>query len=383
MENKQAIKILTDIIALDTTNDHESQIADYLTDLFKDYPVKIDRVTYTPGRDNLVITLGESGPMLGFSGHEDVVDAGDLANWQTPPFTPTIKAGKLYGRGASDMKSGLAAMVVSMLDLLNSGKKLPGRLRLLASVGEEIGEFGAAQLVKAGYADELAGLVIGEPSNFNIRVTHKGIIDYYVTSKGIGVHASTPELGRNAIMPLVKFAQEAQTLMASHTEKDPVLGGLTHVISQIQGGNQINSVPDQAWLSGNIRTTPLYPNQQIMTELEQIISELNAQGAQLAIRYSYPEVPLPSQADTKLAKLAQRVVRKSLGRGGELVAGTGATDASEYIQASNNFPIIILGPAAGVSDHQPNEFIAIDDYLAGCKLYQDLAWQFWQENLKV
>ncbi|MDF7638271.1 ArgE/DapE family deacylase [Lactobacillus sp. ESL0791] len=379
MEKEQALKILTDLIAIKSDNDHESKVADYLTDLFAGYPVKIERVTYAPGRDNLVVTMGDHGPLLGFSGHEDVVSSGDAANWTYPPFQATIHDGKIYGRGTCDMKSGLAAMVVAMLDLLNSGKKLPGRLRLLASVGEETGEYGAAQLTKEGYADDLDGLIIGESSNFNVRVTHKGIIDYYVTSKGVCVHSSTPEAGKNAIMPLVAFAQKAQKLMDSHQKKDPILGSLTHVISQIQGGTQINSVPDNAWLSGNIRTTPLYPNKQIMHELEGIIAELNQQGAELSIRYSFPEVPLPSQAETSLAKFASQVVKDELHRESNFVAGTGATDASEYIQADNDFPIIILGPAPEETAHQPNENIPVADYLAGCELYQKLAWRFWKE----
>ncbi|MCX8723931.1 ArgE/DapE family deacylase [Lactobacillus sp. B4005] len=378
MDKKRALRILSDLIAIDSANDHESLVADYLTNLFKNYPVNIERVTYEPGRDNLVVTMGNHGPLLGFSGHEDVVSAGDLANWQFPPFEATIKDGKLYGRGASDMKSGLAAMVVAMLDLLDSGQELPGRIRLLASVGEETGEYGAAQLVKEGYAKDLAGLIVGEPSHFNIRVTHKGVIDYYVTSKGVCVHSSTPEKGQNAIMPLIAFAQKAQDLMASHTKKDPVLGSLTHVISQIQGGSQINSVPDHAWLSGNIRTTPVYPNEQIYQELEQIVAQLNEQGAQLKISYSFPEVPLPNQENTKLARLAKQVVNQEFNLPCEYTAGTGATDSSEYIQAGT-FPIIILGPAAGTTDHQPNEYVAIDDYLLGCQLYQALAKRFWAE----
>ncbi len=378
MNDKRAIKILADLIAIDSANDHESRVADYLTTLFKDYPVKIERLTYAPDRDNLIITMGNQGPLLGFSGHEDVVAAGDLNNWQSPPFTATIKDGNLYGRGASDMKSGLAAMVVAMLDLLEKGQELPGRIRLLASVGEETGEYGAAQLVKAGYADDLDGLVVGEPSHFNVEVTHKGVIDYYVTSKGKCVHSSIPEQGKNAIMPLIAFAQKVQAIMDRHDQKDPVLGSFTHVISQIEGGDQINSVPDHAWLAGNIRTTPIYSNDQIYQELEQLVVELNAQGAELELKYSFPEVSLPSQANTKLALLAQEVVINELGRPCELAAGTGATDSSEYVLAGD-FPIIILGPAAGETDHQPNEFIALADYLAGCKLYQALALRFWRE----
>lgn len=379
MEATAALKILTDLIQIQSVNDHEAQVADYLASLFTDQPATVEHVTYAPGRDNLVVTIGDQGPILGFSGHEDVVAAGDEAAWHQPPFAGVIEDGKVYGRGASDMKSGLAAQVVAMLDLLATGQPLPGRIRLLASVGEETGEYGAAQLTEAGYADDLAGLVIGEPSGFDIKVTHKGVIDYYVTSVGKSAHSSRPNHGYNALEPLISFATLAAQKMAQNTKLDPVLGGLTHVISQMQGGEQINSVPANAWLSGNIRTIPAYPNEQVMAQLEAIVQQLNAAGAKLSIRYSYPEPSLPSQADTTLAKLAADILTNQYHRGGEMTAGTGATDASEYTKAGN-LPIIIVGPADGLTDHQVDENVAVDDYLLGCDFYRTLAERFWASS---
>ncbi|MCF6159874.1 MAG: ArgE/DapE family deacylase [Furfurilactobacillus sp.] len=378
MEDAAALKILTDLIAIPSVNDRESEVADYLAGLFKDLPAHIERVTFAPGRDNLVVTIGDHGPLLGFSGHEDVVAAGNEADWTFPPFAGTIDQGNVYGRGASDMKSGLAAQVVAMLDLLNSNQPLPGRLRLLASVGEETGEYGAAQLTQQGYANDLDGLVIGEPSAFDIKVTHKGVIDYKVTSLGKGSHSSRPDQGINAITPLLKFAEQAESVMAANDKRDDVLGGLTHVISQIGGGEQINSVPANAWLTGNIRTIPAYPNDEVMAQLEDIIESLNQAGAKLSISYSYPEPPLPSQAGSKLAKITQAVLKNTIHRGGELTAGTGATDASEYTKAGQ-LPIVIVGPAAGTTDHQVNENVVIDDYLTGCHFYRALAEAFWAQ----
>ncbi|NVY96071.1 ArgE/DapE family deacylase [Lactobacillus sp. DCY120] len=378
MEAIAAVKILQDLIALETVNGQESLVADYLAQLFADYPVQIKRINYAPGRDNLVVEIGDQGPILGFSGHEDVVAAGNRKMWQTDPFQGVVRAGKVYGRGASDMKSGLAAMVVAMLDLLEEDQPLPGRIRLLASVGEETGEYGAAQLTQTGYAADLAGLVIGEPTGMRVRVTHKGIIDYYVTSTGRSAHSSCPQRGENAIWPLIQFAQQIQTIMDQHQEQDPTLGGLTHVISQIQGGEQINSIPAQAQIGGNIRTTPVYPNEMIMKEIEAVVEKLNQAGAHLKLRYSYPEPPLPDQRKTKLAQLASKVLREQFQQTGEFCADTGATDASEYIKAGK-FPIIIVGPGMGETSHQPDECVSIADYLEASKFYRALAWAFWQQ----
>jgi Acetylornithine deacetylase/Succinyl-diaminopimelate desuccinylase and related deacylases len=95
----------------------------------------------------------------------DVVAPGTLSNWTNNPFSATLTNGKLFGRGASDMKSGLAAEIIAMLEILESQPQLNGQIRLLATVGEETGEYGAAQLTELGYADHLTGIIIAEPTN--------------------------------------------------------------------------------------------------------------------------------------------------------------------------------------------------------------------------
>lgn len=228
MDKQRQIDILSNLISIQSVNDNESMVADYISSLFEPYKnegVKIEHVTYAPKRDSLVVTIGEGKRTLGFSGHEDVVDAGDLEAWNSDPFTATIRDGKLYGRGATDMKSGLAAVIIAMLDMLDTDS-VPGKIKLLATVGEETGEYGAAQLTKEGYVDGLNGLMIAEPGNTMSEVgfTSKGVIDYIVTSIGKGAHSSQPEKGINAIDHLIDFANEVKPLMAKFDKVDPVLG---------------------------------------------------------------------------------------------------------------------------------------------------------------
>ncbi|UQS83501.1 ArgE/DapE family deacylase [Bombilactobacillus thymidiniphilus] len=382
MEPKQALKILTDLISIETVDQNESQVADYLTHLFVPFAdrAQLKRISFAPGRDNLLITVGTQGPILGFSGHEDVV-AADKDQWQTDPFVGTMRDDRIYGRGASDMKSGLAAMVVAMLDLLASNQPLPGRIRLLATIGEETGEYGANQVVQQGLVDDLAGIVIGEPSNLQLEVTHKGVIDYCVTSVGLASHASKPEAGQNAIWPLILFAQKVHDYFEQATISDPKLGQMTHVLSQINGGEQINSVPAKAQLTGNIRTIPAYSHKQIYQFLDNAIEQINqADDAQLTIEYRYPEPPLPDQSHNKLVLVAQGVLQNKLHLPGEIIAGTGATEACEYVKVPN-MPILVCGPGEGISDHQDNEWVSIKNYLLGCQFYEELAWQFWKDQL--
>lgn len=383
MQDSQKIQILADLIEIQTDNDNEKLVADYIEKLFLPYQQQVDiqRITYSPNRDNLVVTMGpKDKPILGLSGHMDVVAIGDLADWKTDPFKATIKDNCLYGRGAADMKSGLAALIVAMLELLESNqvKSLPVQLRLLASVGEETGEYGAAQLTKLGYADNLVGLIIAEPTdNFSkIVYTGKGVIDYKVTSSGKSVHSSTPELGVNAITNLFEFCQQATEKLANLNQINPVLGKLTHSITIFNGGLQVNSIPAKAEMMGNIRTIPEHPNSQVYQILDQIIADLNTKsGFELKIEYIYPEEPIPGSPDSPLVQKVQACYQEMFGHCATLSGSTGANDGSEYLQAKGDFNSINIGPGSETG-HQANEYVKLDKYLDAIKLYQKIALSF-------
>lgn len=379
MKEQAKIEILQKLISIKTVNDNEAEAADYLASLFAPYSnVKVERLTYAPNRDNLIVTIGETGPILGFSGHLDVVAPGDLNAWDSDPFEPVIKQQRLYGRGAADMKSGLAALVVAMLELLESKQPLSGRIRLLATVGEETGEYGAAQLTKAGYADNLIGLIVAEPtSNLSQLVyTARGVIDYRITSIGKAAHSARPQFGVNAIDNLMLFYQQVKALFADFTEIDPVLGGITHNITKISGGEQVNSIPSYAELWGNIRTIPAYPNQVFYDKIAELLTELNQQSdVKLAVEYSFPEEAIPGDPQSSIIKAAQLTAQKVLGRTFKIAGSSGANDGAEFLQAKGTFNSIEIGPGSD-SSHQSNEYVELPIYLQAIEFYQKFALEF-------
>lgn len=383
LDKKQRIAILENLIKIKTVNDQEALAADYLESLFAKYPeAQIERLTYAPGRDNLVVTIGKQGPILGLSGHMDVVAPGNLADWKNDPFKPEIRAGRLYGRGAADMKSGLAAIVAAMLELLEKKAPLAGRVRLLATVGEETGEYGAAQLTKASYADNLAGLVITEPTDGfkKLIYTSRGVIDYRVTSLGKAAHSARPQYGINAIDNLLVFYRELKKRFAKFTKTDPVLGGITHSITKIHGGEQVNSIPSKAQMMGNIRTIPAYPNQVFYATMEQLISELNQKpGFKLSLEYSFPEEAIPGKPDSPIIQTAQKVYQRLFGHPVEVAGSLGANDGTEFLQAKGDFNSIELGPGTQTS-HQSNEYVEVATYLKAIDFYQQFAVEFLKEN---
>ncbi|KRL99049.1 ArgE/DapE family deacylase [Liquorilactobacillus satsumensis] len=379
MQDTQKIAILKKLITFASVNDNEAAVAAYIKSLFAGLPhVTCETVAYAPRRDNLVITIGNTGPLLGFSGHMDVVAPGKESDWSTPPFQPVIKTGRLYGRGAADMKSGLAALVVALLELAEDSTQLNGRIRLLATVGEETGEYGAAQLTAAGYADHLAGLLIAEPTDNmqEIVYTARGVIDYRVTSNGKAAHSARPEDGVNAIDNLLTFYRLAKQKLAAFDQTDPILGKNTHSITKITGGEQVNSVPSYAELMGNIRTIPQYPNQVFFAALEQIVAALNQQpGYDLTLSYSFPEEAIPGDPHSNLVQLAQQVYQKHWDHPAKVAGELGANDGAEFLQARGDFDSIVIGPGANVS-HQSNEYVVLETYLKACAFYKDFATTF-------
>nr|WP_218043497.1 ArgE/DapE family deacylase [Lentilactobacillus dabitei] len=382
VEKQKQIDILSNLIAIQSVNNHEDQVADYISSLFEPYKsqgVKIERVTYAPHRDSLIVTIGKGEKVLGFSGHEDVVDAGDRQAWNSDPFKATIKDGKLYGRGATDMKSGLAALIVAMIDMLESDS-VPGKIKLFATVGEETGEYGAAQLTKEGYVDGIGGMLIAEPGNemSEVGFTSKGVIDYIITSIGKGAHSSQPEKGVNAIDHLIDFANEVKPLMAQFNKVDPMLGKLTHVQSLFNGGEQINSVPAKAVIKGNIRTIPEYPNKVVFDALNNLVGKLNQkEGYELSIRYSFPEEAMPGDANSPFIKLIKKVHDQMYDK--PLVANgqSGASDGSEFLHAKGDFSIALLGPGNGTA-HQSNEYVDVAVYHKSVEFYKQFASAFFE-----
>ncbi|MGW9966379.1 acetylornithine deacetylase/succinyl-diaminopimelate desuccinylase-like protein [Staphylococcus cohnii] len=136
--NEEKVQILSDIVAIETVNDNELEVCNYLQQLFSNYGIESKIQKIDERRANLIAEIGEGNPVIGISGHMDVVSAGNKSQWTYDPFSLTEDDGFLYGRGAADMKSGLAALAITLIDIKQSQALQQGRIRFLATSGEEI-----------------------------------------------------------------------------------------------------------------------------------------------------------------------------------------------------------------------------------------------------
>ncbi|WP_239984606.1 M20/M25/M40 family metallo-hydrolase [Lentibacillus sediminis] len=196
MDKEQAKSFLKEIIQINSVNPpgNETEVANKLKGLFDEHGIETELVEYDENRTNLIAHLKgkEEGPVLGLTGHMDVVPPGEI-DWEHDPFAADEADGKIYGRGASDMKSGLAACVLAMVALKEEGLPQKGEITLLATVGEEAGAVGARQLTEKGYADKLDALIVGEPTDNLIKNAHKGALWLQLITYGQTAHGSMPE----------------------------------------------------------------------------------------------------------------------------------------------------------------------------------------------
>ncbi|HCD1780553.1 TPA: ArgE/DapE family deacylase, partial [Staphylococcus aureus] len=392
---KEKVQLLADIVELQTENNNEIDVCNYLKNLFDKYNIKSEILKVNEHRANIVAEIGYGSPILALSGHMDVVDAGNHDNWSYPPFQLTEKDGKLYGRGTTDMKGGLMALVVSLIELKEQNELPHGTIRLLATAGEEKEQEGAKLLADKGYLDDVDGLIIAEPTGSGIYYAHKGSMSCKVTATGKAVHSSVPFIGDNAIDTLLEFynlfkekyselkkqdtkheldvAPMFKSLIGKEISEEDAnyASGLTAVCSIINGGKQFNSVPDEASLEFNVRPVPEYDNDFIEPFFQNIINDVDSQKLSLDIPSNHR--PVTSDKNSKLITTIKDVASSYVDKDDIFVSAlVGATDASSFLgDNKDNVDLAIFGPGNPLMAHQIDEYIEKDMYLKYIDIFKE------------
>lgn len=382
MDQTERTRVLSDLVKINSVNGNELEVANYLRRLFEQHGLTADVQPFGEQRANLIVEVGAGKPILGITGHMDTVALGDEGKWRHAPLSATIEGDRLYGRGAADMKSGLAAQVIALIELVESGT-LTGHVRFIATAGEEYGTPGANRLEEAGVAKDLDALVVGEPTSGNVIYAHSGSYNYRIVSTGQAVHSSEPERGQNALEPLVDFALAERDLFFDVPD-DPCLGPLKHSVTIIQGGEQVNTIPDYAELRGNIRPTLRFDNDHVTARLQAAVDRLNQEGAaHLTLEVLHSWRPVASDPNGDFVKRALQASQEAFAKypghaTPELEVIHGATDASVFVKHHHDLPVILLGADDWNISHQVNEYTTLSSFEATIEAYKRLIPAFFE-----
>lgn len=357
------LDLLRDLVAIDSVNPSlvpgargEAEIARRVMQECIDAGLEVETREVAPGRPNVVGVLhGRTpGPALMFCGHLDTVGVAGMAR----PFEPVTRDGRMYGRGAQDMKGGLAAMI-SAARLLAAGGGLPrGRLIVAAVVDEEYASIGADALVAAHRAD---AAVITEPTDMNIAVAHKGFQWVEVETRGRAAHGSRPRDGRDAIVRMGRVLARLESLdrRLQAGPPDPLLGTSSLHASLISGGRELSSYPDQCRLQLERRTLPGEAQDIAMRELQQVLDAIRREDEEFEgeVRALFGRDGYAIDARHSLPDALARAA-VSAGCAPQRVGMTFWSDAA--ILGAAGIPTVLFGPG-GAGLHSTEEYVHTRD----------------------
>ncbi|MEV4804266.1 M20 family metallopeptidase [Nonomuraea sp. NPDC049421] len=339
--------------------------------------VRADEVA--PDRTNVTIRLagaGEDSRAFVYCGHLDTVTVGSAA-WARDPFGAEIADGMLWGRGAVDMKGGLAAMLCAMVAIKRSGRRLPGDVVLHALVGEEVDCAGARRLLASGGMTGAGWMVVGEPTGMRVVVAHKGCVRLRVVVRGTGAHASRPDLGVNAILNMAQVLPELAAVDVSGPPH-PLLTGATSTPTVISGGSAPNVVPDACAVDFDIRTVPGQHARELAARFQAVLDEAARRDPafRATVEVTYDRSPISTPADDPLVGAVQGAADEVLGRRPEVGGAAYFTDAS-VLQPPTGVPTVIFGPGDVSLMHQTDERIGVGELADAARVYAALPFTVW------
>jgi succinyl-diaminopimelate desuccinylase len=368
----EIVQIVCDLVRVDTTNPpgNEYLCKERVTDCITSLGMEVSYYEKEPGRTNIVGKIGSGSKSIGFVSHMDVVPPGELDQWQTPPFEPTIIEGKIFGRGTLDDKGSFACAYSACKAFLAEHQDFDGTIYLIAAADEEMGsELGIIYLVEeCGLRFDVAIIPDGGRMDLSI-YGEKGILWVELESRGIQAHGSTPELGRNAIIPMAEWLAEIKTLDLG-ANYDRAFDGWTMNIGTVQGGSSTNTVPSVARATIDFRLPAGIAKSQVLEALKSKAAKVkqHSPDAELHIKVLHETEPHLSDKNSIIIRSFDTAARRlNLPMKYETFGGN--TVAKNLFFAG--ITSVVHYPGDDKLAHVPNEFVNIDELVLGSVLYAE------------
>jgi succinyl-diaminopimelate desuccinylase len=373
IRKKDLIDLTIQLVRTPTENPpgNEKMAVQFLKPLLSRMGFKIKTVLSPKGRWNLIAEKrwGRTGRTLIFNGHLDVVPAGDPSLWKYPPFQGKFHNGRIYGRGASDMKSGIAAFIhaISVIERSRIRLQQGGIILHLVSDEESHGHQGTGFLTRTGQIRGEAALV-GEPTGLRPVIAHKGALWIKISTSGRSAHGSRPHQGVNAIEKMARLIDRFHSipLDAEH----PLLGKPTLNIGTIRGGTKINIVPDRCEIEVDRRILPGEKKEEVLEEIREVLESLRLQDPVFQYRMEEIDFAEPSEVNPgeEIVRTGMDAFEEVIGEKPPLSVFSGFTDSRYYINQCH-IPTLILGPGETDQSHATDESVEVGALVHAAHIY--------------
>ncbi|HUK92156.1 MAG TPA: M20 family metallopeptidase [Blastocatellia bacterium] len=372
VDRDEIVRIVCGLVKEDTTNPpgNEYLCKEAVSSRMKALGMEVSVYEKEPGRTNVVGRVGSGKKSVGFVSHMDVVPPGELDQWNTPPFEPVIKDGRIYGRGTLDDKGSFACAYSACKAFLAEHPDFDGTVYLIAAADEEMGsDLGIIYLVEeCGLKFDVAIIPDGGRMDLSI-YGEKGILWVEIESRGIQAHGSTPELGRNAIIPLAEVVASLKDLDLG-TDYDHAFDGWTMNVGTITGGSSTNTVPAVARTTIDFRLPAGITKERVLGRLEEKADEVRRRspGADIHVKVQHESEPHISDKNSVIISSFDRAARR-LGLPMKYETFGGNTVAKNLYFAG--ITSVVHYPGDDKLAHVPNEFVIIDELVLGSVLYAE------------
>ena len=372
--SNDVVSLAQKMVKIDSQNPpgNEKELADFTTDFLRSLGLRALQLDFIPNRPNVVGVYSSpvKAKTLLFDGHLDTVPIGDSSLWSVDPLGGVVKNGRLYGRGAVDMKGSIAAYFCALKTIIDSGIELEGDASIVLTSDEEVTGDGTKDFLKKGYSADSA--IVGEPTNLQVNTAHKGIVRWKLTVYGKSTHASRPNEGLNAVYIMSKIVQNLEELSESYSQMKkvhPILGEPTLSVGTIKGGSKDNVVPDICEITIDrrliSRENASGAEQEIIKQISKASLEYPELKYKLTMYHSWPSVETPPRASIiGFADNAVKDVTGSLSRQRGFLA---ACEMRHLISA--RIPTVILGCGDLKMAHAVDESVDIRQMTDLSKIY--------------
>jgi succinyl-diaminopimelate desuccinylase len=366
---EEVVELTRGLVAIDTDNPPGAELAaaKWVANELERAGVEVTLQPFGDERANLLARIHGRGkrPALVLSGHLDTVPIGPGA-WARPPRDGVVEDGRIYGRGVLDMKGPVAAMLVALRHLHATGRTPEGDVMLALTAGEETDSCGARLMAESGLLDGAGLMIIGEPTNFDVGVAHRGALWVRVETSGQRGHGSRPSRDGNAICKLLDWLAPFDELERLVTgEPDPLLGQGSLSLNMIGGGDAPNVVPDAAAATLDFRTVPGQSHEEILRQLRERAGE-----AIVTVLRDAP--PVSGAEGSDLARAVEKAVACATGRSAGVRGLRYVTDASAFA-ACLDLSVVIVGPGREEQAHTVDEHVEVQALARACVLFRRIA----------